>query len=46
MRSSSPLEQVPELKGTWRAEDGSRGTFQGLKAAAGGASVLGDRYRL
>ena len=26
--------EVPELKGTWRAEDGSRGTFQGLKAGA------------
>ena len=25
---------MPELKGTWRAEDGSRGTFQGLKAGA------------
>eukprot|EP00930_Biecheleria_cincta_P027556 TRINITY_DN19334_c0_g1_i1.p1 TRINITY_DN19334_c0_g1~~TRINITY_DN19334_c0_g1_i1.p1 ORF type:complete len:4939 (-),score=993.22 TRINITY_DN19334_c0_g1_i1:298-13221(-) len=23
--------QVPELKGTWRAEDGSQGTFTGLK---------------
>ncbi|CAJ1354936.1 unnamed protein product, partial [Effrenium voratum] len=23
--------QVPELQGTWRAEDGSRGTFEGLK---------------
>eukprot|EP00931_Biecheleriopsis_adriatica_P032930 TRINITY_DN19156_c0_g1_i1.p1 TRINITY_DN19156_c0_g1~~TRINITY_DN19156_c0_g1_i1.p1 ORF type:complete len:5580 (-),score=1373.58 TRINITY_DN19156_c0_g1_i1:6-15065(-) len=23
--------QVPELKGTWRAEDGSMGTFEGLK---------------
>lgn len=28
----SNLWQVPELQGTWRAEDGSHGTFEGLKA--------------
>ena len=35
--------QVPELRGTWRAEDGSRGTFQGLKAEPVDAAVKEQR---
>jgi len=33
---------VPELQGTWRAEDGSHGTFEGLKVPS---SVAGNAWK-
>ncbi|CAK9004681.1 Hypothetical protein (Fragment) [Durusdinium trenchii] len=36
--------QVPELQGTWRAEDGSYGTFEGLKVCR--ESRIGGVWRL
>ena len=35
-----PILEVPELQGTWRAEDGSHGTFEGLKVP----SLLGGQF--